>query len=245
MTRKVSFIWKIPKEEFEEVVKNSHSYSEIVKKYYNHAGNSRTIKARIKEDDIDTSHFKGQSWAKGLTRPECSHPRYTLDKILTKDTIYKGGGQQLKKRLINIGLMEDKCISCNQEPIHNGKPLVLQLDHINGDHQDNRIENLRILCPNCHSQTDTFCGKTKFKKPVEKDLIEKPVEKKPVEKKYCIDCNLEIRKKNTRCRECNKIYRGLHCRKVKNRPSKEILKKEVEETSYVSVGKNMVYQIIQ
>jgi len=57
-----------------------------------------------------------------------------------------------------VGLLEYKCSICGINTWLN-KPLTLQLDHINGDNRDNRIEILRLLCPNCHSQTDNFCGK--------------------------------------------------------------------------------------
>jgi HNH endonuclease len=65
---------------------------------------------------------------------------------------------QIKKRLKAKGLPQ-VCDECKLSGEWNGKPLVLQLDHINGVYNDNRIENLRLLCPNCHSQTDTFCAK--------------------------------------------------------------------------------------
>ena len=64
----------------------------------------------------------------------------------------------MKARLLNNELLEYKCSICNLVE-WNGKAISLQLDHINGQRKDNRIENLRLLCPNCHSQTDTFCGK--------------------------------------------------------------------------------------
>ena len=67
---------------------------------------------------------------------------------------------RLKKRIINENLIEYKCSICGIENWNN-KPIVLQLDHINGNNRDNRIENLRFLCPNCHSQTETFCKKNK------------------------------------------------------------------------------------
>ena len=62
----------------------------------------------------------------------------------------------MKKRLLANGTLMNKCAICNLDGIWNNKPIVLQLDHINGDHYDNTISNLRILCPNCHAQTNTF-----------------------------------------------------------------------------------------
>jgi len=70
----------------------------------------------------------------------------------------------LKKRLVEEGYFEYKCSICGISKWNN-IPIILQLDHINGINDDNRIENLRLVCPNCHSQTDTYCGKsTKIKK---------------------------------------------------------------------------------
>lgn len=81
-----------------------------------------------------------------------------------------------------------------------GKKLALQLDHINGDNHDNRLENLHWLCPNCHSQTDTFCGKHVKKNHATSEGI-----KKETLKKYCIDCGKEISATAIRCSECAKI----------------------------------------
>ena len=62
----------------------------------------------------------------------------------------------MKKGLLNSNLLEYKCALCGNTGEWQGKPLTLQLDHINGEHLDHRLENLRFLCPNCHSQTETF-----------------------------------------------------------------------------------------
>jgi hypothetical protein len=80
-----------------------------------------------------------------------------LEEILAGDHPYYQT-LKLKKRLIREGILENKCSCCGIEKWQ-GKEISLQLDHINGDSSDHVRENLRLLCPNCHSQTDTWCGK--------------------------------------------------------------------------------------
>ena len=70
------------------------------------------------------------------------------------------GIARLKERLVKEGILEYKCAECGISKWNN-KPLSLHLDHINGINNDHRIENLRFLCPNCHSQTDTYAGKNR------------------------------------------------------------------------------------
>lgn len=84
-----------------------------------------------------------------------------LDEILIEGSSYNR--YNLKHRLLEGGLLKEECYICGQPPTWNKNPLALQLDHINGINNDNRIENLRILCPNCHTQTPTFSGKNKNK----------------------------------------------------------------------------------
>lgn len=72
----------------------------------------------------------------------------------------KGRGQRIKSLLIEFGYKEDICETCGQLPFHNNKKLVLQIDHVNGINTDWRIENIKVVCPNCHSQTDTFTSKS-------------------------------------------------------------------------------------
>ena len=80
-----------------------------------------------------------------------------MDQILVKDSTY--ARHNLKRRLIEENLLHYKCECCRNAGEHNNKPLVLQLDHINGINNDHRLENLRFLCPNCHTQQDTYAAK--------------------------------------------------------------------------------------
>lgn len=98
------------------------------------------------------------------TGPGYNHIKFIpLSEILVEDSAYTNI-TRLKIRLLREGLLEPKCyaVDCGLTE-WKGKPISLQLDHINGDNLDHRIENLRLLCPNCHSQTDTFAGKNKRK----------------------------------------------------------------------------------
>ena len=149
-----SKVWDYSKEYLQDVVNDCNSISDVLQKLgYSRASGtmSKFIKSVLKEKEIDTSHFRP-------FRRTHQAPTYSMDDILVKDSSYSNI-YSLKRRLISGGYLEYKCQICGNFGEWNGKELVLQLDHINGDHFDHRLENLRFLCPNCHSQTDTFSGK--------------------------------------------------------------------------------------
>lgn len=91
---------------------------------------------------------KGKKIEKFITEDilEGKHPQYSTGK--------------LKSRIIKENILPNVCDNCGIDS-WNDKPIVLQLDHINGNSKDHKLENLRLLCPNCHSQTNTWCGKNK------------------------------------------------------------------------------------
>lgn len=119
-------------------------------------GNYLSIQIHIERLGLSTSHFVGQSHNKGkqLPSPPGTIP---LKKILVKNSTYTNT-KRLKLRLVRGERLKYECSECSISSWLGGE-LALHLDHKNGDRRDNRISNLRLLCPNCHSQTPTYCGK--------------------------------------------------------------------------------------
>ena len=115
-------------------------------------GNYKTIQSFIRKHDIDTSSIKGNSWSKGK---ELGHKR-DIDEYLNNR--YPIQSFKLKNRLIKEGIFKKECSNCGLSTWLNNE-IPLELDHINGIHDDNSLGNLRLLCPNCHALTDTYRGK--------------------------------------------------------------------------------------
>ncbi len=150
-------------ENLREAIINSNSIAQTIK-YLGMSittTNYRTFHRNVKKFNIDTSHFLGQAHLQGKSHMTCKS--YSLAEALVENSTYVSIAA-LKVRLVREKLLEYKCSNkdCGVSEWC-GKSLSLQLDHINGIHNDHRIENLRFLCPNCHSQTDTFAGKNKNK----------------------------------------------------------------------------------
>lgn len=148
-------------EEIKTIIKESFSIAEVLKKRKKSisGGNYFQLKLLCKKHNIDTSHFTGMLWNKGK-KITCNYGR-PLEEILVRNSDYSNR-LTLKAKALAAGLLKATCYECGISEWQN-KCLSLQLDHVNGVNDDNRIENLRLLCPNCHSQTSTFAGKNKGK----------------------------------------------------------------------------------
>ncbi len=124
-------------------------------------GNYQHVSQSIKRLGFDNSHFMGMGWRRGKKYDFV--PQQSLESILKKDSDFQSF--KLKKRLFLAGLKSPKCEICGWAEISNDGRIPVELDHINGDHRDNRLENLRILCPNCHSLQPTHRGRNQKKPP--------------------------------------------------------------------------------
>lgn len=143
--------YKHTDEEFCNAVKNSISLRQVLIKLniVDAGGNYSTTKNRIHKLNLDTSHFTGQLWSKGIILG----PVRPLKDYLTNKA--KINSHKLRQRLFKEGIFERKCMNC-KNTLWLGEPIPLELHHIDGNHDNNRKENLQILCPNCHSKTNTF-----------------------------------------------------------------------------------------
>jgi predicted RNA-binding Zn-ribbon protein involved in translation (DUF1610 family) len=151
-----SIIWTVEKEKLNNFVKESTELKNVLCLLGLPAlgGNYNTLKKRIKEDNIDISHIRmGCGHGKGKT----TNRRISIvDMFIANSNIDRA---VIRRRLIKDKLIPYECSGCGNTGVWNNKQITLHLEHKNGIRNDNRLENLEFLCPNCHSQTDTYCGK--------------------------------------------------------------------------------------
>ncbi len=151
---KTSIVDKLSVSELTEIVKNSTSLRDILRTIGLgiYSDNSVRLKNRLIKDQIDFTHIKMSNKGRKFLSL-----RIPLTEIMVENSVYDN--VKLKKRLVEEGVLENKCSCCGIPPFWNGKPLVLQLDHINGINNDHRKENVRLICANCHTQTPNWGNK--------------------------------------------------------------------------------------
>lgn len=156
---------KYTKEMLTPIIQNSKSISDVLRHLglVLRGGNFATIKRKIQEFNIDTNHFIGQGWSKGLTN-ETSQIVNSISNKKTKHNINTVSNTQTRlgsnslNRIMKEAKIPYQCSICDISTWQE-KPITLQKDHIDGNYLNNNISNLRYLCPNCHSQTPTFGAK--------------------------------------------------------------------------------------
>lgn len=152
-----SKVYNLSDDEFRDLIARNHSWCACAREIGlspNGSNSKLQLKKRIEELGLDISHFdQTQDARKASTK-------YSLEEIMVENSTYQNI-TKLKERIIREGIIPYKCAICGNTGEWLGNKLILQLDHINGKHFDHRKENLRFLCPNCHSQTETFSGKNK------------------------------------------------------------------------------------
>lgn len=225
MRKKTSPIWTTPKEVLEDIVNSSDTLAEVLKRMgvTGKGRNYKSIHQRCNSENIDISRFK-ENYGKGRLRPHKE-----LSELLVENSTSSRGN--VKRRLIREGVLSEKCVKCGLGTSWKGEPLVLVLDHINGVDNDNRLENLRLLCPNCNSQTMTFAGRQRrveFNESGEFKL--RPLKE---QKSACPHCSKVICNTSKQCNEC----RGKSLRKVPDRPSLDNLRHEIEVLGFSAVGR--------
>jgi hypothetical protein len=139
----------------------------------------------------------------------------SLEEVLVENSTYCRG--QVKARLISNGMLRNQCYVCDQLPVWCGKPLTLILDHVNGVNNDHRFENLRLLCPNCNSQQDTFAGRNQSRE-------------NQGRQDKC-DCGKDKWRTSKTCRDCQDAWRA------RNRPSKQELDDKVKDVGCAEAGR--------
>lgn len=220
------------KELLEEAVLKSKSYQEVFRNLNingKNNGKNRYIRDLIRYYKIPIEHFTKQA-SRDKNAQECEHIRRSRDcnrwpdeKVFCENAIPMGGAK-IKQRLLEKG-WEEECAECGMGPEWNNKHLVLHIDHINGISNDNRFENLRFLCPNCHSQTETYSNK-----------------RGKLEDVLCIDCGKVITRGFKRCKNCANKKTGMFIRDKNTKivwPADDELLKMVEEKPFTTIAKEL------
>lgn len=203
--------------QFIEAVRHSRTIAEVLRRLglQVRPGNYATVHQLVEKFALDVSHWDPIGVIREKSRERGIQRAIPLAELLIEDSPYQTN--KLKRRLLQEDMLENRCALCGVDEWQ-GKPLTLQLDHINGIANDHRLENLRLLCPNCHSQTRTFCRR-----------------KRKSEYRECPECGGRKCATGSMCRQCTDI---LHPPKIQW-PQADELMRMVEQASYSSVARQL------
>jgi hypothetical protein len=207
-------------------IANSRSWAEALRRlgYCPTGGNWKTLKKRTAALGVSTDHFDPYAASRERNR----NSRTPLEEILVEGSTFSRSC--LKQRLYDEGLKEPRCELCGQDDTWRGKRMGLILDHTNGVRDDNRLDNLRIICPNCAATLDTHCGRKNRERLSPQECLRcgRSFEPKSREQRYC------SRECGSRWDRTGVVRPGA--RKTE-RPSHQQLLREVNRLGYLAVGR--------
>jgi hypothetical protein len=178
-------------------------------------GGSKVLKKYVRVWGISTDHFDPDAARNRGLSPFRSRP---LEDVLVRGSKARSPG--LKERLYAAGLKSPRCELCGQDELWQGRRMSLILDHVNGDSWDNRLENLRVVCPNCNATLETHCGRNARAMPVERQ---------------CARCGRPFRPKYSAHSYCSRTCGARHDRRGRERPGA----RKVERPSYARVRREV------
>ena len=208
-------VWQMSNSDFQVLIDESTTYSDALRRLGLRAAGSNhlTLKRRIDMQGLDVAHFR-----QGAHDARCQmfkdRSAVPLDLVMVESSTYSRAS--LKKRLLKSGVLQNVCSSCKTDGVWQGEPITMVLDHINGCHDDHRLENLRMLCPNCNSQQITFAGRKTQKLAA-----------------TCSKCGVYIGRSSTTCPGC---VDRTHTRRVE-RPPVDTLREQVNRLGWRGVAR--------
>lgn len=222
MRRNRSPIWALTEEEINQASSAKALLEQVGLRPF--TGNYRTLRKKLGSLGIDYDAFVRRGRAK---RTQSNGRRRPVRELLKPGQLLYS---RIRARLFEEGILVERCSGCGIGPEWNGQPLVLQIDHVNGDAYDSRLENLRVLCPNCHSQTPTW-GARRSKAPPKK----------------CPSCGTTIYRRSAKCRSCagsdpeviRKREAGQRRATKIKWPAGKKLAQLVKESNYEAVGRKL------